>query len=1549
MRLMVPGWTPKSRARTLYVSPASWRRTMRRYHLFQGEVRTTSATIRGTFELIDRASSTLKKIEMQATKTQAAVVGVGAALDESGGKSSGASKAFGTEADALHKVEDASKDARKAVDDLSASHSRLASSTSGSSRSLSSWTAQLRSFLGQKSSMDQMSQAASKVGEAFEGLGSAFGLLKFAGIASAIGPAISSIDALGGALVGLLPALMKAASGIEAFPAGISLMAQAMGTLKLATGGVGAAISALSQQQANYGTNNQQYANSLQSANNTVTTANQGLTAALYAQNQAQIELTATRQSATRTLADMEFAARTSVLSEASAGLNIQQAQQELQQAMMTPGTTQLQLEQDRLGVYQAQADAQQTHTQAVRDRQDYSQAKHHDPSSAVVMQLAQANHAVEQSHQGVANAERARTQAEQALNQTTKTGSAGAQSLKTALDALAPAQRQFVEFLKDSGALKGVKALREASAGGLFPAVEPGITALIKIFPELEAVAMKTGRAMGDAFTGVAKVFADPKWITQVGDKNVSIIKQMGGGFHSLAEIVKDLIGPGQQFISWLVKLADGWLKAKAQQDAGAKGLGMLTEKFTDAEVAIKQIGDVLVNLWDVFRNVTGAASGLGNALWDGADKGTKAWAKWTGSVTGQNDMQKYFSGLLPTLRALDKLFDDLTKAFVSLGNGAGQSQATSFIKLLKSLVPDIQSIVRSTSSWSNALGPALTVFAKISVLLAKIVGEVTKVKPLAEALGLAFAVGLIGRFVAKLSTAGTIMARLYRSFGASRGGLASPGTTGSETTGGVKSLFGNGAKALTLSAQWGTRSSDGPGSVANPFAVMVIEGGAGSLGGSRADDEGSAARSEEGAAARDSEGGVGALERTEGGLILPRGVSPIATGAEDVGDVADVGKLASIGSKLGDVAGAFGKFAGPLGVALTVLPGVIAAFTGKGSVGTRLQDGAAATANAATFGLFHFGGGTTTAGQRTQGTNRGNTFFTGLKMNDAGGLTAPSMAAYQRRINTLQGQYNTAAHGRDITTMGMGGQTYTQNVGQNAAVREDRYAQLTTAKTDLGKLETSSGKDDANKWQQDYADAIQSGQKPAQAMALMEKGLTATLDQLSPDGKRSLDASMTGWASEMAQQNPKLQGVVDNLNSYITTSFSNMGQSVAVVNGQILTGSTQQWSEIETALTNPMDVAQEKLTGAFKKIQQEAVGELTAMGFSKSDASTLLSVGGTSKKALAWDASQGKAAKASSYSGKGSIYGSRAGGGRVPGNDRRDTFAYGGNMLGGGELVVNRHQEMDANARLMRAGEPTLGAIVSGMNKPHWMATGGRTIKAPQIGGSGIPQELVQKGANDYAAVVAMMLKRVIPGGGGGGATNFAGVPGSGGTEGQNQALGRRMMIAAGIPANQWPDLKALWTQESGWSDTVMHNPSMPWLAAGNASGIPQADGHGQVYRSGDARAQIAWGLNYIKSAYHNSPALAEAHELAHGGYARGGRVSDAGWFANGGSFITNGPTVFGAGERGPEKVTVTPANQSGEVTITIHKIEVNRKGDVQRIVDEELQLLANSLKGH
>jgi hypothetical protein len=70
-------------------------------------------------------------------------------------------------------------------------------------------------------------------------------------------------------------------------------------------------------------------------------------------------------------------------------------------------------------------------------------------------------------------------------------------------------------------------------------------------------------------------------------------------------------------------------------------------------------------------------------------------------------------------------------------------------------------------------------------------------------------------------------------------------------------------------------------------------------------------------------------------------------------------------------------------------------------------------------------------------------------------------------------------------------------------------------------------------------------------------------------------------------------------------------------------------------------------------------------------------------------------------------------------------------------------------------------------------------------------------------------------------------------------------KSQLAAISQSNQWGCLDQLWDHESNWSAWAQ-NPN------GGAYGIPQALGHGHPYDLGDWRAQVDWGLSYIKGRY-------------------------------------------------------------------------------------------------
>ncbi|GLY80750.1 hypothetical protein [Actinoallomurus iriomotensis] len=94
-----------------------------------------------------------------------------------------------------------------------------------------------------------------------------------------------------------------------------------------------------------------------------------------------------------------------------------------------------------------------------------------------------------------------------------------------------------------------------------------------------------------------------------------------------------------------------------------------------------------------------------------------------------------------------------------------------------------------------------------------------------------------------------------------------------------------------------------------------------------------------------------------------------------------------------------------------------------------------------------------------------------------------------------------------------------------------------------------------------------------------------------------------------------------------------------------------------------------------------------------------------------------------------------------------------------------------------------------------------------------------------------------------------------------GEAQAYAKSLMAQYGWSESDWESLVKLWNQESGWNANAV-NPSS------GAAGIPQALGHGHVFDLGDYKAQIQWGLNYIRDRY-GSPNAAWAHEVSHNWY--------------------------------------------------------------------------------
>lgn len=123
-----------------------------------------------------------------------------------------------------------------------------------------------------------------------------------------------------------------------------------------------------------------------------------------------------------------------------------------------------------------------------------------------------------------------------------------------------------------------------------------------------------------------------------------------------------------------------------------------------------------------------------------------------------------------------------------------------------------------------------------------------------------------------------------------------------------------------------------------------------------------------------------------------------------------------------------------------------------------------------------------------------------------------------------------------------------------------------------------------------------------------------------------------------------------------------------------------------------------------------------------------------------------------------------------------------------------------------------------------------------------------------------------------------NSAGIPSPAAASGsvkQEQDYAAKQLQHYGWGQDQMPALIDLWNQESGWNPLAV-NPGQiyngdPSSLTNHAHGIPQSLGHSETDTDAwmrNYKAQIDWGLNYIKNAY-GSPDKAEQHELANHWY--------------------------------------------------------------------------------
>ena len=284
------------------------------------------------------------------------------------------------------------------------------------------------------------------------------------------------------------------------------------------------------------------------------------------------------------------------------------------------------------------------------------------------------------------------------------------------------------------------------------------------------------------------------------------------------------------------------------------------------------------------------------------------------------------------------------------------------------------------------------------------------------------------------------------------------------------------------------------------------------------------------------------------------------------------------------------------------------------------------------------------------------------------------------------------------------------------------------------IGSAFQHAGNAAASTWENAFTSALGRGATPTAAVSTMLSGMMKQLQDLGPQGARAMATNVAAWAQSMEKSNPKLIAPMEKLMSGITsrmntldkttgTTWKDIQDKIFYFNGQILTGSTKTWQNIGNALTNPSQVAQEKLYGIWGAIQQEAINALTQMGFAPSSAKAIVTA--AAKGGTLPTISPGPVGSNAPTAGKGpgGVIPAHARGGMLGGRGLLDTVPMpDGSMAAPGEAyIANRHTMRDLDLAAIYMYGKTAWQMIGDETRTHsspmrsrgarYFTTGGRS----------------------------------------------------------------------------------------------------------------------------------------------------------------------------------------------------------------------------------------------
>jgi hypothetical protein len=574
-----------------------------------------------------------------------------------------------------------------------------------------------------------------------------------------VGPAlsvlVSTIGTLVAGLVSLASSLVAAAPSAIVLASALTSVGIAAIGLRAALSGVGKAISAGTK--ANLAG---------KKSTDAVEQATKRLLLATERVTEAQEDFTKAVKDAQEEIQQLGFDAEDAALAESKAAIELEKARETLQRVQDLPPNSRARREAN-LAFQEAELNLRRA-----KDRNsDLRKEQERLATAAVAAGTTQ----VEQTdtyldaQKNLVDALRDQKDAQDEVNKA-KTGGTADTSFQDALADLSKEAQGFVRYMVGTF-IPSLKTLRDALGKELFSQLESNLERLRTVlFPALRPVLEQLGNDIGKAFTRLTDGIVNPENIVKlnkvIAQSGISI-QSYAGTLSNLYESFLTLLVAAEPLINKFNKFIENKTAAFADYLNLQEASGELTKFFNKAGDIAARLGSIFGNLFGGISNITKAnfsPGGGGYILIEWLDEVLRKFDSFSGSVSGQQALQKYFKDVAINAKAVLQSIGAFVKIILQAG---ADPNVALFWDTLKGAAPILGSIFTQL----NAAGPALAEFIVSLFRFAEIT----------------LTTGAIQNFLGVLTTALNTLSSI----------LASPG---------VKGLFDFGSRLLAFFLAFGT-----------------------------------------------------------------------------------------------------------------------------------------------------------------------------------------------------------------------------------------------------------------------------------------------------------------------------------------------------------------------------------------------------------------------------------------------------------------------------------------------------------------------------------------------------------------------------------------------------------------------------------------------------------------------------------------------------------------------------------------------------------------------